>query len=82
MRARPSLKLRIEGFNDDVGDAQRNMWLSNQRAEAVRTYMAQRGIASSRLYTIGYGETRPTASNDTEEGRRLNRRTEFIIMQK
>jgi hypothetical protein len=82
MRARPTLKLRIEGFTDNVGDHARNMRLSNQRADAVRTYMVQRGIAMNRLFTIGYGETRPTASNDTDEGRRLNRRTEFIIMQK
>ncbi len=82
MKARPSLKLRIEGFTDNVGDHQRNMMLSNQRAEAVKQYMVQRGIQGPRLYTIGYGETRPTATNDTEEGRRLNRRTEFIIMQK
>lgn len=82
MRARPTLKLRVEGFTDNVGDHARNMKLSSQRADAVRTYMAQHGIAVNRLFTIGYGETRPTASNDTEEGRRLNRRTEFIIMQK
>ncbi len=82
MRARPTLKLRVEGFTDNVGDHERNMRLSNQRADAVKEYMVQRGIARDRLFTIGYGETRPTAANDTEEGRRLNRRTEFIIMQK
>jgi outer membrane protein OmpA-like peptidoglycan-associated protein/Mg-chelatase subunit ChlD len=82
MRARPTLKLRIEGFTDNVGDHDKNMRLSSQRADAVRTYMMQHGIAMNRLFTIGYGETRPTATNDTEEGRHLNRRTEFIIMQK
>jgi len=82
LKARPSLKLRIEGFTDNVGDHGRNMRLSYQRAEAVKAYMVQRGITTDRLFTMGYGETRPTASNDTDEGRRLNRRTEFIIMQK
>lgn len=82
MKARPSLKLRVEGFTDDVGEHTLNMRLSNQRADAVKEYMVQRGITRDRLFTIGYGETRPTAANDTEEGRRLNRRTEFIIMQK
>lgn len=82
MKARPTLKLRIEGFTDNVGEHNHNMRLSYQRAEAVKWYMVQRGIAANRLFTIGYGETRPTATNDTEDGRRLNRRTEFIIMQK
>jgi outer membrane protein OmpA-like peptidoglycan-associated protein len=82
LKARPTLKLRIEGFTDNVGDHGRNMKLSYARAEAVKDYMVQRGITPDRLFTIGYGETRPTATNETEEGRRLNRRTEFIIMQK
>lgn len=82
MKARPTLRLRIEGHTDNMGDHDRNMWLSDRRAEAVRNYMVTRGITANRLFTIGYGETRPTASNDFDEGRRLNRRTEFIIMQK
>ena len=82
LKARPTLKLRIEGFTDNVGDPGRNLKLSYARAEAVKDYMVQRGITANRLFTIGYGETRPTATNDTDEGRRLNRRTEFIIMQK
>ncbi|MBS1911451.1 MAG: OmpA family protein [Bacteroidetes bacterium] len=80
MKARPSLKLRIEGFTDNMGDHLHNMKLSQARADAVKRYMTLRGIAPARFSTIGYGETRPTASNDTEEGRRLNRRTEFIIV--
>lgn len=82
MNARPTLKLRIEGFTDNIGDDARNMRLSYARADAVKDYIVQRGISRDRLFTVGYGETRPTATNDTEEGRRLNRRTEFIIMYK
>jgi outer membrane protein OmpA-like peptidoglycan-associated protein len=82
MKARPSLKLKIEGHTDIMGDHFHNMKLSDLRAESVKNYMAQRGIAPNRLFTIGYGETRPTATNDSEEGRQLNRRTEFIIVQK
>ncbi|MEP7219495.1 MAG: OmpA family protein, partial [Bacteroidota bacterium] len=82
LKARTSLKLRIEGFTDNVGDDSRNMKLSFARADAVKDYMVQRGIHPDRLFTIGYGATRPTATNDSDEGRRLNRRTEFIIMQK
>ena len=55
---------------------------TNLRAESVRQYMVRRGVSSDRLYTMGYADKRPCASNDTEEGRRLNRRTEFIIVQK
>jgi len=82
LKARPTLKVRIEGHTDNIGDDAHNMRLSYQRADAVKDYIVQRGISRDRLFTIGYGETRPTATNDTEEGRRLNRRTEFIIMQK
>lgn len=82
MKARSTLKLKIEGHTDDVGEDAYNMRLSNLRAESVRQYMMKKGIAGNRLFTIGYGEMRPTASNDTEEGRYLNRRTEFIIVQK
>jgi outer membrane protein OmpA-like peptidoglycan-associated protein len=82
MKARPSLKLKIEGHTDDKGDHFYNMELSQLRAESVKNYMVQSGISPKRLFTIGYGETRPTASNEIEEGRRLNRRTEFIIVQK
>lgn len=82
MKARPKMKVKIEGHTDDVGDYDRNLQLSDLRAEAVRQYMVKRGVGRDRLYTVGYGEQRPTASNETDEGRRLNRRTEFIIMQK
>jgi hypothetical protein len=82
MKARPTLKLKIEGHTDDVGDEETNLKLSLARADAVRTYMVRRGIDRDRLFTIGYGKTRPSASNDSDVGRRLNRRTEFIIVQK
>lgn len=82
MKGRATLRLKIEGHTDEVGDSEPNMQLSIQRADAVRRYMIRAGIDPQRLYIIGYGETRPTASNDTEEGRQLNRRTEFIITQR
>jgi outer membrane protein OmpA-like peptidoglycan-associated protein/Mg-chelatase subunit ChlD len=82
MKARPTLKLKIEGHTDDVGDEESNLKLSLARADAVRQYMVRRGIDRNRLFTIGYGKSRPTARNDTDTGRRLNRRTEFIIVQK
>lgn len=82
MKARPTLKLKIEGHTDDVGDDELNLKLSIARADAVRQFMVRRGIDRLRLFTIGYGKSRPNARNDTDIGRRLNRRTEFIIVQK
>lgn len=82
MKARPTLRIKIEGHTDDAGDDVYNLRLSRLRAESVKLYMVRKGIASDRLFTIGYGESKPTAANDDDEGRRLNRRTEFIILQK
>ncbi|MGE3799485.1 MAG: OmpA family protein [Candidatus Kapaibacterium sp.] len=82
MKARPTLRIKIEGHTDDVGEELYNQRLSRLRAESVKRYMVSRGILADRLFTVGYGESRPTALNDTEDNRRLNRRTEFIILQK
>ncbi len=82
MKARPTLRIKIEGHTDDQGEETYNQRLSRLRAESVKRYMVNKGIESDRLFTIGYGESKPTARNDTEENRRLNRRTEFIILQK
>jgi outer membrane protein OmpA-like peptidoglycan-associated protein len=76
------MRIRIEGHADASGTHEKNAVLATQRAEAVRRYLMQSGIASSRLETLGYGDSRPIADNSTEEGRRLNRRTEFVVLQK
>jgi outer membrane protein OmpA-like peptidoglycan-associated protein len=55
------------------------MMLSDARANAVKEYLQKKGIASDRLRAKGFGETVPVASNDTDEGRRQNRRTEFQL---
>lgn len=70
--------LVIAGHTDAVGSDQRNLQLSQQRAQAVRDYLVERGIAPKRLIAKGYGEAYPVASNDTEADRELNRRSEFI----
>ncbi|MDP4219739.1 MAG: OmpA family protein [Bacteroidota bacterium] len=82
LHVRPAMTLRIEGHADLTGTHEKNMELSVQRAEAVRRYLIQSGIEAGRLQTIGYGDTRPIADNSTEEGRRLNRRIEFVILTK
>ncbi len=76
----PDLKIRINGHTDNVGSDVDNLSLSENRAKAVYTYLVQEGIAADRLSYKGYGETIPIDTNDTEEGRQRNRRTEFVIV--
>lgn len=76
----PTLKLRIEGHTDNVGDDASNMKLSQKRAEAVRTYLISKGSLDSNLIeAVGFGESKPITSNDTAEGRAKNRRVEFMF---
>lgn len=79
MRTYPGMKLEIRGHTDDRGGDEYNMKLSQERAQAVADAMTQMGIEKSRLTVKGLGETAPLAPNDTEENRRKNRRTEFVI---
>lgn len=73
------LRLRIEGHTDNVGVAESNQQLSQQRAESVKAYLqAEYGIDPSRLEAEGKGQTAPAASNDTAEGRQSNRRVELV----
>lgn len=78
----PSMHIEIEGHTDNVGTMEYNMGLSAKRAKAVMDYIINNGIASSRLSYSGWGYNRPVADNDTEEGRALNRRTEFRVIEK
>jgi len=75
LRANPSLQITIETHTDNTGDAFRNMDLSKRRARSIIKYLHQtRGVSPSQLSGIAMGEARPTASNRTPDGRRLNRR--------
>ena len=76
----PSLKIRIEGNTDNIGTAKYNMGLSDRRAKAVMEYFVKAGIDENRLSTIGYGFSKPIATNATPEGRALNRRVELTPM--
>jgi|KBSSwiStaDraftv2_1062776.scaffolds.fasta_scaffold176646_2 outer membrane protein OmpA-like peptidoglycan-associated protein/uncharacterized protein YidB (DUF937 family) len=69
--------IEIGGHTDNTGDASANLALSQQRADAVRNYLVQQGVAETTLNAKGYGDTKPIASNDTDEGRFRNRRIEF-----
>lgn len=77
----PDLKIMISGHTDSDGDANSNQRLSEARAQAVRKYLAGIGISDERLRSIGYGENRPVAANDTPRNRGLNRRIEFSVFE-
>jgi outer membrane protein OmpA-like peptidoglycan-associated protein len=76
----PKMRVSIEGHTDNVGSESANMKLSQRRAEAVRDYLVAKGVSPSRLQAIGYGPTKPIASNKTAKGKAQNRRTEFRIV--
>ena len=69
--------MEIGGHTDSTGEDAYNMGLSQRRAESVRSYLVSKGVKASRLEAKGYGETKPVASNDTNEGRAKNRRVEL-----
>lgn len=78
----PHLQILIAGHTDDIGDEADNQQLSQDRAVAVGQYLAARGIPGDRITTKGYGESKPVADNDTDEGRAQNRRTTFKLSTK
>jgi len=77
-----TMRIEIDGHTDNTGDATANLSLSNNRAVAVKEYLVNKGIDGSRLLATGFGQTKPVDSNDTEAGRKNNRRTEFKILSK
>lgn len=80
LKQNPSLRIELGGHTDNVGRSEANQKLSEQRAKSVYDYLVGKGIAANRLTYKGYGETQPVATNDTEEGRGENRRTEIKVL--
>ena len=72
------VKVEVAGHTDDRSTDEYNLGLSQRRAEAVRAYLIGKGISADRLTAKGYGESKPIADNDTEEGRFKNRRVELV----
>ncbi len=80
MKDNPTMEIELGGHTDNVGNARLNKKLSQERVDAVVKYFIDSGISSDRLSGKGYGGSKPIASNDNEETRRLNRRVEFIVV--
>lgn len=80
VESRPSLVIMIGGHTDDVGDDIANQDLSQRRAQAVRAYAIEKGVDSTRITAVGFGESRPIVPNTTPENRQQNRRVEFTIV--
>ena len=74
MKTHSDVKVEIQGYTDSVGSAEKNQKLSEQRANAVRSYLTHHGVEASRVTAKGYGEENPIADNTTAEGRKQNRR--------
>ncbi len=79
MVANPNVRVVITGHTDNVGSQKDNQILSLKRAQAVKNWLIKKGIASSRMRTVGRGENEPMSSNETAEGRADNRRIEFYV---
>lgn len=80
MNDNPNIKVQISGHTDNTGTDEYNMQLSLDRAKAVADYLISKGIDAKRLTWRGYGASKPVADNTTEEGRAMNRRTEFTVV--
>lgn len=81
LNKQPKVRIRVSGHTDNQGTSSTNMVLSEGRAKAVVEYLESQGVNTDRMTFKGYGETKPVAPNDTEEGRKKNRRVEFLVIE-
>lgn len=77
----PAIRVRIEGHTDNLGKLKTNLRVSQARADAVKAFLVKQGVEAKQLSALGYGPTRPIASNSTRAGKSLNRRVEFRIVE-
>jgi outer membrane protein OmpA-like peptidoglycan-associated protein len=80
LKENPSIEIEMSAHTDSYGSDEYNFKLSDNRAKSVREYIVSKGMPESRITAQGYGETKPVATNETDEGRQLNRRVEFKIL--
>jgi OOP family OmpA-OmpF porin len=81
LRENPQVRVRIEGHTDASASEEHNLELSKERADAVKRILVGFGVGPERIDTVGLGESQPIASNDTSEGRALNRRVELDVLE-
>lgn len=79
LKNNPDTNINIYGYTDSKGTKEYNLSLSDRRAASVKSYLISKGVAASRMMTMGMGEKDPVATNDTDAGRAQNRRVEFAI---
>jgi OmpA-OmpF porin, OOP family len=82
LKENPNMVIEIQGHTDNVGTEEANLKLSQERADTVRNYLIKKGISIEKVLSVGYGESRPIASNNTTEGQSKNRRVEIVIVKK
>jgi outer membrane protein OmpA-like peptidoglycan-associated protein len=80
LKSNPKVEIELEGHTDNRGDVKKNVVLSQQRVDRIKTYLVTKGISGKRIKGKGFGGSRPIANSDSEEARRLNRRVEFLIV--
>jgi outer membrane protein OmpA-like peptidoglycan-associated protein/tetratricopeptide (TPR) repeat protein len=79
LKENPTVSVSIQGHTDDIGDDEKNLILSQQRADGVKEFLISQGVNAARLKAEGFGETQPKVPNTTESNRAKNRRTDFVI---
>ena len=82
LKAYPAVELKIGGYTDNVGDAKKNLALSDERAKSVLAELVKLGVEESRLKAEGYGDQHPVADNATDEGKAQNRRIDVRVTKK
>jgi K(+)-stimulated pyrophosphate-energized sodium pump len=82
LKAYPNAQVQLAGHTDNTGSPQANQTLSSDRANAVKGMLVNQGVNADRITTAGFGQDRPVASNDTEEGKARNRRLELTVTRK
>ena len=80
LKINPKVEIELEGHTDNRGDVKKNLALSQQRVDKIKSYLVSKGINTKRIKGKGFGGSRPIATSNTEEARRLNRRVEFRIL--
>jgi outer membrane protein OmpA-like peptidoglycan-associated protein len=80
LKENPAIEIEMSAHTDSRGANDYNYKLSENRAKSVREYIVSKGIEEERILSVGYGETKPVDTNETDEGRQMNRRVEFKIL--